>query len=375
MGKIKMMKSSILRHRLGCNFVIAAFTTILFGCNDKLAEQIEIIRPAKIITVGDASKELMREFPGEVEASDKAVQSFRVSGELKELPAQAGLVVKKGDILAKLDPKDYKLVYDDAKAKYDLAKAQFKRAEKIWAKRLIARADYDKAKSQYLAEKANLEKTKANLNYTILRSPFDGVVSKVHVDNFTNVRANDPIVNIQSRDNIDIVFQVPESIVARVKKGQGKKAIIHVSFPSKPEQPFPATLKEFDSEADPQTQTFRVVVTIARPKNVNVLEGMSTTVKVDFSKVVTEVNNSIILPGTAIFAAEDEPVDSRQRYVWKVDPTTMTANKQAITVGQITANGIEVTSGIEPGTQVIAAGVNFVREGQKVKPWQRERGL
>lgn len=369
------MNRTILCRRLGCYILFATSSTVFLGCGDKQPKQAEIVRPAKIITVGDASSELKREFPGEVEASDKAVQSFRVSGELKELPAQAGLAVKKGDILARLDPKDYKLAYDDAKAKYDLANVQYKRAEEIWAKRLIARADYDKAKSSFLAEKANLEKAKANLDYTILRAPFDGVVSKVHVDNFTNVRANDPIVNIQSRDNIDIVFQVPESIVARVKKGQGKKANIEVVFPSKPGKTYSATLKEFDSEADPQTQTFRVVVTIARPEDVNILEGMSTTVKVDFTKVVTEVNNTIILPGTAIFAAEDEPVESKQRYVWKVDPTTMTVNKQAVKVGQMTANGIEVTSGIEPGTQIIAAGVHYIHEGQKVKRWQRERGL
>jgi RND family efflux transporter MFP subunit len=252
---------------------------------------------------------------------------------------------------------------------------QYKRAQEIWEKRLIARADYDKAKTRYLAAKASFEQAKANLDYTILRAPFDGVISKVHVDKFVNVQAKDPIVNIQSKDSVDITFQVPENVVTRIRRGEGKKASITVTFPSHPEQTFPAESKEFDTEADPQTQTFRAVVTIPIPTTFTVLEGMSTTVRVDLSELLKDNNNKIVLPVTAVFAAEEQPVETTKRYVWRVDPNTMQVSRQAVTVGQLTEGGIEVTSGVEPGQQVIAAGVNFVKEGQTVKRWERERGL
>jgi RND family efflux transporter MFP subunit len=348
---------------------------LLSACNKQEEVVEEVIRPAKIVTVGDATGDAIRNFPGEVRASDKAIQSFRVNGEVTELPAVAGQPVQKGDILARLDPKDYKLAYDDSKARFELAKVQFKRAEEIWAKRLIARADYDKAKTRYLAAKASYEQAEANLEYTILRAPFDGVISKVHVDKFVNVQAKDPIVNIQSKDTVDITFQVPENVVARIRRGEGKKANITVSFPSHPEQSFPAETKEFDTEADPQTQTFKAVVTIPLPTTFTVLEGMSTTVRVDLSELLKDNNNKIVLPVTAVFAAEDQPVETSQRYVWRVDPDSMRVKRQVVTVGQLTEGGIEVTSGVEPGQQVIAAGVNFVKEGQKVKRWERERGL
>ena len=331
--------------------------------------------PAKIVTVGDAMGEAIRNFPGEVQASDKAIQSFRVSGEVIELPAVPGQPVQKGDILAKLDPKDYKLAFDDNKARFDLAEVQYKRAQEIWDKRLIARADYDKAKTRYLAAKASFEQARANLDYTILRAPFDGVVSKVHIYKFVNVQAKDPIVNIQSKDTVDITFQVPENVVTRISRGEGKKAAISVIFPSHPEQTFPAEPKEFDTEADPQTQTFRAVATIPMPTTFTVLEGMSTTVRVDLSALLKDNKGKLVLPVTAVFAAEEQPVETSQRYVWRVDPDSMRVSRQAVTVGQLTEGGIEVISGIEPGQQVIAAGVNFVKEGQQVKRWERERGL
>jgi RND family efflux transporter MFP subunit len=373
--EVHLSMPHLSRNRIFFILITIVFSLIFTGCSKKEEAKQEVIRPAKIFTVGDSTGELTRTFPGEVEATDKAIQSFRVGGELIERPAQPGQAVKKGDVLAKLDPKDYQLKYDDSKAKYDLAKVQYERAGEIWEKRLIARADYDKAKTRFLAAKADLEQAKANLDYTVLRAPFDGVVSKVYIDNFANVHANDPVVNIQSLDTVDIVFQVPESVISRMKRGQGKLAVFKVKFTANGGEEFPAQLKEFNTEADPQTQTFRTVVTIDRPTTFTVLEGMSTTVEVDLSAVFAETTNKIVIPSTAVFAAEEQPVDIPKRFVWKVDPNTMQVSKQAVTVGQLTASGIEVTSGVEPGEKLIAAGVSFIHDGQKVKPWVRERGL
>jgi len=355
--------------------IVATCAFALPACGKKEEPKSPIVRPAKIFTVGEASSNLVRSFPGEVESTDKAIQSFRVGGKIIERPATPGRKVNKGDVLAKLDPDDFKLKRDDSQAKFDLAKVQYLRAKDILAKGLIARADYDKAKSSYLAANAELKLATANLSYTVLLTPFDGIVSKVHVDNFTNVKANEPIVNIQSLDSVDIVFQIPENVIARIKRGEGKKADIKIKINSQGDKTYPARAKEFDTEADPQTQTYRAVVTMARPENFSLLEGMSTTVIVDFSNIFIEASDKILLPPTAVFAAEGEPVDSKQRYVWLVNPDDMKISKQAITIGKLSNDGIEVLSGIQTGQKVISAGVNFIQEGQKVKQIVRERGL
>lgn len=355
--------------------IFAISVTSMFACSKKEKDKEPVVRPAKIFTVGSSYGNLVRSFPGEVRSSKKAIQSFRVDGELKELPAVPGQKVKRGDLLARLDQKDFKLRYDDSKAKFDLAKVQYKRAEDILAKGLIARADYDKAKSSYLAANANLKLAKSNLDYTTLTAPFDGVISKVHVDNFANVKANEAIIHIQSLTNVDIVFQLPESVIARIKAGKGKKADIKVRFDARGNKTYPAVAKEFDAEADPQTQTYRAVVTMDRPTEFIVLDGMSTTVIVDFSKAFSDTAEKILLPPAAVFAAEDEPVDSKQRYVWLIDPENMQVSKQAITIGKLSNQGIEVLSGLETGHKIISAGVSFIQDGQKIKPMERERGL
>ena len=355
--------------------MVVVGASALFACNKKEEQKTPTVRPAKIFTVGQSDANQIRTFPGEVQSTDKAIQSFRVGGKLIERPAVPGNRVKKGDVLAQLDPKDFKLKQDDSKAKFDLAKVQYLRTKDILAKGLIARADYDKAKSRFLAATADLKLATANLSYTVLVAPFDGIVSKVHVENFTNVKANEPVVNVQSLDSIDVVFQIPENIIARIKRGEGKKADIKIRINAHGDKTYPAWTKEFDTEADPQTQTFRAVVTMDRPTDVSLLEGMSTTVIIDFSKIFVKSSRKILLPAGAVFAAEDEPVDSKKRYVWIVDPDSMTVARQAITVGQLTNDGIEILSGIQIGQKIISAGVNFIQEGQKVKPLVRERGL
>lgn len=375
-GVYEQMPSKYLIRSIPHFILLAVGVTSLFACSKKDVEDKEpVVRPAKIFTVGQVNDSLIRSFPGEVQSSKRAIQSFRVGGELKELPAVPGQKIKRGDIMARLDQKDFKLKYDDSKAKFDLAKVQYKRSEEILAKGLIARADYDKAKSRYLAANADLKLAKSNLDYTTLTAPFDGVISKVHVDNFANVKANEPIVHIQSLANVDIVFQLPENVVARIKTSKGKKADIKVRFDAKEDKTYQAVAKELDREADTQTQTYRAVVTMDRPTEFLVLDGMSTTVIVDFSKSFSDTAEKILLPPAAVFAAEDEALDSKQRYVWLVDPKSMQVSKQAITVGKLSNQGIEVLSGLEIGHKIISAGVSFIQDGQKIKLLERERGL
>ena len=87
----------------------------------------EVSRPAKLFTVTASGGDRFRSFPGEVHATDQAELAFRVSGELTEFPATRGKKVSRGDLLARLDPADYKAALDQAQAQYDLAKSQFSR--------------------------------------------------------------------------------------------------------------------------------------------------------------------------------------------------------------------------------------------------------
>ena len=364
------------RHLLPVYLTILLLGSITACSKDKGPEvKPEVVRPAKIVTVGKAENGI-RTFPAEAKASERSEIAFRVNGELKQLPVKAGDLVKHGQLLAQLDKTDYQLKLDDRKAKFDLAKAQYERANKLVKDRLIPFSDFDKTKSSFLGAQADLKIAKQNIDYTSLRAPFDGRISRVLVKNFENIQAKQPIMVVQTIDSIDLEFYVPENIVAKVRgRPAEEKKGVDVKFDQFPDKKYKAFAKEFDTEADPKTQAYRVLVTMKMPKDIKVLPGMTASIIADMSKILEEDADQLILPVESVFAAEDQPLNSEDRFVWKYDSSTQQVSRTPVKVGELTSNGIVITSGLTKGEQVVAAGVHFLKEGQKVRPMVRERGL
>jgi RND family efflux transporter MFP subunit len=347
----------------------------LVGCSEKTDNQTQaqVIRPAKIFLVTDPASQSFRNFPAEVEANADSKLAFRVSGQIIEFPVKAGNDVKEGQLLARLDPKDFKLRLDDRQARYALAKSQFERAESLLERKLAAQSSFDEAKANLSVTLAALDAAKADLEYTYLRAPFAGSIARVMVEKHENIQAKQTILGLQTRDLVDISIQMPESIVSRVKKdSQYQPTVI---FDSHPDQEFLVTVKEWNTQADPSTLTYKVVFSLPTPESFNVLPGMTATIRIDLSKVTDFSLDGFLLPVGAVFAAEDVPLSSRMRHVWKVDLQSMKVSRAEVTVGEIKSQGIEVLSGIQPGDQVVSAGVHFLSEGMQIRPWNREQGL
>ncbi|VAW66950.1 hypothetical protein MNBD_GAMMA09-1432 [hydrothermal vent metagenome] len=356
--------------------VFLAFVSVLSACdNGAPTVKAEVVRPAKIMAVGDPLSGTQRVYPGEVEAGDRSEQAFRVGGELIKLPAKAGMRVKLGQLLAQLDPSDFQLVVDEQQARFDLAQVQFDRTEKLVKQQLIPKSDFDKAKSNLLAAKADLRLAKANLSYTELRAPFDGIISTLNVKNHENVQKNETILVVQTIQNIDISFNLSENILSRLKKGSGKKAHPTVVFDTFPGKTYETRVKEFDAEADPKTRSYKVVLTMPAPQEFIALPGMSVNVHMDFTEMMGSTSTRLVVPVEAVFSPENKSLKSKIYKVWKVDSKTMRTQAVQVNIGQIYTQGLEVTSGLQSGDKIIIAGVNFIKEGQKVKPWVKESGL
>lgn len=366
----------LLSYKALINLFSFTLITVLTACaGDDTETKAEIIRPAKIITVGDPLAGVQRIYPGEVEAGDRSEQAFRVSGELVELPAKAGMKVKKGLLLAQLDPSDFQLRVDEQQARFDLAQVQFERTDKLVKQQLIPRSDFDKARSNLLAAKADLKLSKASLSYTELRAPFDGIISKLNIKNHENVRKNEVILVIQTTDYIDITFNLSENIISKLKRNSKNENKPQVVFDSVPDKFFETTVKEFDTEADPQTRSYKVKLTMPSPQNFIALPGMSVNVHLDFTDSMNTDDSKLVVPVEAVFSPEDKDLENRVYKVWKVNKDTMKTQGVLVTIGQINAQGIEVLSGLESGDKIITAGVNFINEGQTIKPWTKESGL
>lgn len=347
---------------------------ILAGCAPEAEQQQTkvLVQPVKLYTVNDSSGERMRTFPAVVEAAQVAQLAFRVGGEIQAFPAKAGHEVEQGDLIAQLDPTDYQLVLDQAQARFELAQAQFSRTENLVEQGVLSPQQFDEVKSNLDVARANLETARANVRYTELRAPFAGTIAHVFVERFETVQPQRPIATLQMSNAIDVSIQVPEGLFARVQRQLDYQP--DVIFAAAPEQRFKATLKEWDSTADPATNTYKVVFTLPTPNDLNVLPGMTAVVAVDANAVSQRNQSALIVPTSALFSPATQTPE-QGHFVWVFDPETETVQLREVHVQALTNNGAEITAGLSVGERVVAAGVHALHNGQPVREWVKERGL
>ena len=371
-------------YQLSLNLVIALFALTFMGCtaenaasensfdkntNEK-SSPTELARPVKVMTVGGKQQHNLRKFPAIVEAFQQAEMTFRVPGKLTQFMVQAGDTVEQGQLIAKLDANDYQVAHARAEAHHKLAVTQFKRTQKLHQEKLISATRFDQASAEFETAEANLKAATLNLQYTQLKAPFAGQISQRHVDNFENVVAGQPIVTLQAIDQVDVAIQVPENFLASVREEVDYQPNLY--FDSHKDQIFTASLKEFDMQSDPVTQTYRFVFTLPTPENFNVLPGMTATLLVEPDRVLRTTSDNIHIPSGAVFS--DGDTKNSNHFVWVVTPE-MVLNRRQIDVAEFDSTGVFVEKGLQFGEQIVVAGVSRLHENQSVKVWTQERGL
>ena len=209
---------------------------LVAGCSEEVVEAPPIIRPVKVLEVGALEQGLARSFPGQVVANHTVELAFRVSGQIAKWPINEGQELKKGELVARLDQRDYKAALGRVRAQYagaaasrKEAAANFKRAEQLLPSGAIAQATYDEmqavmenAKARESSIGQEIRKAKLDLEYTTLVAPFDGIVSAKYVENFMNVTAQQPVIKYEDIGSIDIVIEIPEFIWGRISRARAK---------------------------------------------------------------------------------------------------------------------------------------------------------
>jgi multidrug efflux pump subunit AcrA (membrane-fusion protein) len=393
------------------------------GCQ-KASVHEEPVRPVRAIKVGDLKAIAGREFPGRASAKNAVDLSFQVSGPLVSLPVDVGSEVKKGDVVAAIDPRDFQAVLDsargnleraranllamergarpeeleqlaaavaEAEAKHRQAIAEHERNEQMLPKGAISRSEFDislarrdttaaqmKTAEENLkigrtgarpedleakrAEIRALEAAVANaqnqLDYAVLRAPFDGRIAARFVDNYQTVQPKQPIVRMLDVSTIEVTVQVPESLISLVP--QVKSVVCR--FDAFAGRDFEGRVSEIGSEASATTRTYPVTVQIEQPQDVQILPGMAATVS-NRPDAANPASDNLIVPAGAVFTDEA----GQQSYVWVVDEATSKVSRRAVSTGQLTPVGIAIPQGLTRGEWVVCAGVNSLREGQQIK--------
>lgn len=358
--------------------VITAFITILWtACGQKEeTPPREVVRPVKVITVTSSGDAFTRRLPGTVRAAQRVDLAFQVGGPLIKLPVEEGQNVKKGQLLARIDPRDFEVNLRNAEGQLSKAKAALQRAQSEY-NRIVRirekdpgaasvsmvdrrRADLEQAGADVESIQATVDAAKDKLNYTYLRAPFSGVIATRYVDNFQEVRAKQPIVTLDDLSHVEILVDVPEIAMATIRKGPVN---VVAEFSSAPGKRYPVNLKEYSTRADPKTQTYRVVLTMPAPDDMSVLPGMTATVE-GTRPNQRKTGDRFVIPATAVFADE-----AGESHVWVYDKETETVRRRKVDTGDLTGTAsIEIVEGLAAGEMIAVSGVSMLREGMKVKP-------
>jgi len=344
--------------------VTIAAAVWLVACS-KPAPQDEPIRAVKLITVGVQATQSTLEYAGEVKARVESRLAFRVGGKLIDRPVEAGQRVKAGQLLAQLDPQDLKLAADASRAQLaaartnrDLAAADFKRYKELKDQNFISGAELERRDAVLKAAQAQLDQAQAQLaaqgnqaSYAALHADVPGVVTAVLAERGQVVAAGSPVLQIAQDGARDVVFAVPEDKVAAIKLGSEVQVRVWS---------VPGTLKglvrEVAASADPITRTFAVKVALlakddlALGSTVSVLPGGLQRVGVPVIK----------LPTSALRQ------EGQATAVWVLDAISMTVKSQIVQIATADGNDVVVAGGLQPGMQVVVAGVHVLAPGQKV---------
>jgi len=365
--------------------VVAVCLVLLAACEGQKEVQEASVepRPVKMMTVGLASQATQRSFPGTVRAARRAELAFQVSGTLTRLPVGEGQEVREGDILAQLEQRDFETSlrsaqgqYGNVRAALESAKSEYERilrirkqdpgatSESMVVKR---REAMDRATAELESVQAAVDAARDKLGYTSLHAPFSGIVSRRHVENFQEVQAKEPVVSLDDISSLEILVDLPESVVARISEPSdrtGKQAPVHAEFAALPGREFSLIVKEFSTRADPKTQTFQVVFQMEKPDDVAILPGMTAMI-VGSAQQGVNGDGRYVIPAVAVFGDEQGV-----SHVWVVEPKSMAVQRRKVVIGEVAGDaGIRITEGLQAGEIVAVSGASQLRDGMRVKPF------
>lgn len=342
------------------NFLLAFFlVALLSSCKEEVRDEV-VVRPVKVAPV-EILGFISKSFSGVVLPDQYSDLAFKVSGPLIKLNVTVGQNVKKGDIIAEIDPFDYRLRYEAAKSSHTIAKTQLERAKRLLSKNAISRQDYETTQAKFDNTKAEYENCADLLENTKLYAPFSGFVQKKYVENYQKIQQGTAIICLIDPMLLEIKFTMPESNMSLFLNDP----TITVEFENYKNIQFKARVKEY-VKASTDGSGLPVYLSITDPNfnldDYNISVGF--TCKINMTYRSNELNNLYTVPLSAIVTVPN----SEAKHVFVYNPTTSKVELRTITDYTVAGRDLVVAStGVKEGEMVVVAGCHRLIDGQEVK--------
>jgi len=344
--------------------LILLLSAMLLAC-EKPVEPPLPPRPALVMVVGKSSTNHAMVLVGEVKSRYESNQGFRIKGKIIERKVDVGTLVKKGQVIARLDATDTDLSAQaasadvrSAEANYNLAKVEFERQHKLVEKKFISQSALDIREAELKTSAARLQQVKAQAavsgnqsRYTLLLADRDGVITQIHAEPGQVVDAGEAVVQIADTKQIEVLVSVPESRMAKLKVND----IVTIKLWADREKTYTGKVREIAPAASSATRAFDVRVAITDADNAIRL-GMTAGVRFADLKAA-----EMLVPTSALTQINGKNT------VWVIDKNSI-ANPREVTAGQYTEDGVSISNGLQAGEMIAIAGVHTLIKGQKVQP-------
>ena len=314
-------------------------------------ERVASVKTATVIANGEKS---FLQYPGRVKAAQDIDMAFRVSGKIDRIWVKEGEMVKKGQLLAELDPKDYQVQLSATEAKYKQIKAEAERVIALYKDGGTTPNDYDKAVYGLQQIEALYQHHQDELSYTRLYAPFDGFIQKRFFETHETVGAGMPVLSLLSNSTPEVEIHLPAAEYIR----RDLFTQCHCSFDIYPGNLYPLKIISVNHKANPnQLYTMRLKLEVGKLPMPSA--GMNTMVSIFYND---NADHSLLVPSSALLN------QGGKACVFVYHPATQTVKSCAVECLRPLSNGYTVVTSqtLQAGDVIVTAGVHAIRDGEKV---------
>jgi RND family efflux transporter MFP subunit len=352
-------------------------TTILLAlgtmsCGSEPPPEAPVVRPVRFAQVFATGGARVRRFSGVSRAGVESRLSFRVRGAIQEVAVAVGDSVRAGQLIARLDPTDYRLELQRAQASLRQAEAEarnaetsYRRVQALWEANNATTQDLDAGRSAFESAQAavqslenQVELATTRVGYTRLTAPMPGAIAEVPVEVSENVDPGETVARLSSGSTPEVEVAMPGVLIRQIRRGDP----VTVTFDALGDEALPGRVTEVGVSPTGTATTFPVRVALEATGQ-TIRSGMAA--EVAFAFAATRDTERILVPPVAVIE------DAEGRFVWVVTPAESgnlgTVARRAVRVGELTSLGLEIVNGLEDGDAVVTAGVSLLTEGLTVR--------
>lgn len=353
--------------------LLASCIFLLGGCNqaESKAEEsqttlasrpVKHTRPVQVIELSQSQSINAKHFTGELQSVETAEIAFRVPGTIDAIQVKTGEHVKKGQVIAVLDPHDYQVALQElearlleAKSANKLAASELKRVTQATKDNAIADVNLDRAISGYERSAAmvkvvekNIQRSQDSLRYTKLVAPFDGVIGATKIDQYEQVLPGIPVFTLHKPDQLEVTIDVPENLIHEFKSGQTAQVEWYGSNGS-----ISAEVSEISSVPHRVKQTYSVTFYL-NASDEQLLPG----------KTVTVITHSLAKSHEYCVPYSSIVGKKNTQHVFKVDSNQ--ASSTPVELISIDAEQACISGDLKTGDKIVISGASYLNEGDSV---------